>query len=244
MQALQGLENPSSSVRLQAVMAIGTAPDPEYVDRLVERCSVEPDFYVRDMLTWAITRHAVAETVPRLVGELGSANPRARSQALHTLSKIGDRRAWPAITRELLTDPDDETARTAWRTAVALAPDEDVSVLTAVLVTQLGRGDRETRLSLSRALTGLGETIVPALTAAKTDPDPRVRHHALATERLLHDPDAGFEAAVEEAKRIVALGPDAPERPPAEDAGDGSGELQEWGDGSAGTGVVTDGADR
>ncbi|CAM5744753.1 HEAT repeat domain-containing protein [Streptomyces hirsutus] len=30
--------------------------------------------------------------------------------------------------------------------------------------------------------------------------------HALATQRLLRDPDAGFEFATEEAKRIVALG--------------------------------------
>ncbi|WP_093615773.1 HEAT repeat domain-containing protein [Actinoplanes philippinensis] len=208
MQALQALENSSSSVRLQAVMAIGTAPDVAYLDRLVARCSAEPDFYVRDMLTWAITRHPAAETVPRLVAELTSADPRARSQALHTLSKIGDRRAWPAITRELLTDADDEVARTAWRTAVVLVPDEDVERLTAVLVTQLGRGDRATRLSLSRALVGLGETIGSALAAAKTDTDPAVRDHALATERLLRDPDAGFELAVEEAKRIVALGPE------------------------------------
>ena len=33
----------------------------------------------------------------------------------------------------------------------------------------------------------------------------RVRAHALATQRLLRDPDAGFELAIEEAKRVVAL---------------------------------------
>jgi len=33
-----------------------------------------------------------------------------------------------------------------------------------------------------------------------------VRAHAIATERLWRDPDAGFEFAIEEAKRIVALG--------------------------------------
>jgi hypothetical protein len=32
-----------------------------------------------------------------------------------------------------------------------------------------------------------------------------VRQHAVAAERLLHDPDAGFEPAVEEARRIVTL---------------------------------------
>jgi hypothetical protein len=39
-----------------------------------------------------------------------------------------------------------------------------------------------------------------------TDLDLRVRAHAIATERLLRDPDAGFEFAIEEAKRVVALG--------------------------------------
>ncbi|WP_169949638.1 HEAT repeat domain-containing protein [Microbispora sp. H11081] len=205
-RALQGLENGSAAVRLQAVMAVGTAPDSRFVDKLVERCAVEPDFYVRDMLTWALTRHAPSETVPRLVGELRSERAQARSQALHTLSKIGDRGAWPAITRELLTDADDEVARSAWRAAVVLVPEGEETGLAAVLATQLGRGERETRLSLSRALIALGEVITPVLRAATTDPDPRVRQHAIATERLSRDPDAGFEFAIEEAKRIVALG--------------------------------------
>jgi hypothetical protein len=105
-----------------------------------------------------------------------------------------------------LTDADDEVARTAWRAAVVLVPDDAKPGLAAVLATQLGRGERETRLSLSRALTALGEMIVPALRAAMTDLDPRVRHHAIATEQLLRNPDAGFDFAIEEAKRIVALG--------------------------------------
>jgi hypothetical protein len=33
-----------------------------------------------------------------------------------------------------------------------------------------------------------------------------VRRHAIATERLLRNPDDGFEFAIEEAKRIMALG--------------------------------------
>jgi hypothetical protein len=125
---------------------------------------------------------------------------------LHTLSKIGDRQAWPAITRALLCDADHEVARSAWRAAVVLVPEGEEPALAEVLATQLGRGQRETQLSLSRALVGLGEVVLPALRAAATTADPRVRTHALATERLLRDPDAGFEFAIEEAKRVVALG--------------------------------------
>ncbi|MEU0246831.1 HEAT repeat domain-containing protein [Streptomyces sp. NPDC006235] len=207
LQDLQDLQDSSASVRLRAALAIGTAPDPRFVGKLVERCAVEPEFSVRDMLTWALTRHPASTTVPELLEELRSERAQARSQALHTLSKIGDRQAWPAITRALLTDADDEVARSAWRAAVVLVPEGEEDALAGVLVTQLGRGGRETRLSLSRALVVLGERTMPSLRAATADPDPGVRAHALATERLLRDPDAGFEFAVEEAKRVVALGP-------------------------------------
>lgn len=206
LRALRGLEDGNSSVRLKAVLAVGTNPDPRFIDKLVERCAIEPDFYVRDMLTWALTRHSSSTTVPKLVDELRSERAQARSQALHTLSKIGDRRAWPAITRALLTDADDEVARSAWRAAVVLVPEEEESELAEVLAAQLGRGERETQLSLSRALIGLGEVVVPFLRGAMQNQDPRVRRHAIATERLLRDPDAGFEFAIEEAKRVAVLG--------------------------------------
>ncbi|GAA0652277.1 HEAT repeat domain-containing protein [Streptomyces thermocarboxydovorans] len=205
MRTMSGLEDARASVRLRAALAAGTAPDPRFVGTLVERSATEPEFFVRDMLTWALTRHPVSLTLPALLGELRSARAQARSQALHTLAKIGDRRAWPAITEELLCDPDDEVARSAWRAAVVLAPEDEGPALATVLATQLGRGGHDTRLSLSKALVALGDGAAPALHAATTARDPHVRAHALATQRLLCDPDAGFEAAVEEAKRVVAL---------------------------------------
>lgn len=206
VRALEALEDDRSSVRLRAALAIGATPDPRYVDRLVERCATEPEFFVRDMLTWALTRHPVSLTLPALLRELRSERAQARSQALHMLSKTGDRQVWPAITRELLTDADDEVARSAWRAAVVLVPEGQEPALATVLATQLGRGGRETQLSLSQALVALGEVMVPALLRAETAPGPHIRAHALATRRLLRDPDAGFTYAVEEAKRVVALG--------------------------------------
>ncbi|MFJ7490937.1 HEAT repeat domain-containing protein [Streptomyces sp. NPDC097727] len=206
IRALQGLEDSRSSVRLRAALAVGTTPAPGFIGKLIERCAIEPEFYVREMLTWALTRHTPSLTVPALLDEVRSEHAQARSQALHTLSKIGDRQAWPAITRALLSDADDEVARSAWRAAVVLVPEGEEPELAAVLSTQLGRGERETQLSLSRALIALGKVILPTLRAAMTDRDPRVRAHAIATERLLRDPDAGFEFAIEEAKRTVALG--------------------------------------
>ena len=208
---LGALAAPDSSTRLQAALAAGTHPAPELVDALVQRCAVEPDFFVRDMLTWALTRLPAEVTLPKVRAELDSGRAQARSQALHTLSKIGDRAAWPAITRSLLRDSDDEVARAAWRAAVALVPDAEQGALAAELATQLGRGDREVQLSLSRAFVALGEVAEPVLDAAAAGRNPAVRAHANATQRLLHDPDAGFDLAVDAAGRVVALGPDGEE---------------------------------
>lgn len=205
---LDALGAGNSSTRLQTALAVGTHSDPGLVDALVARCAIEPDFFVRDMLTWALTRLPSEITVPRLRAELRSERAQARSQALHTLSKIGDRNAWPAITRSLLHDADDEVARSAWRAAVVLVPAGEQKGLAAELAAQLGRGDRNVQLSLSRALVALGDVIEPALQTGLASDDPTVRAHARATDRLLRDPDAGFDPAVDEAKRIVALGPE------------------------------------
>ncbi|KPC71415.1 hypothetical protein ADL27_52945, partial [Streptomyces sp. NRRL F-6602] len=48
---LGGLADERASVRLRAALAIGSAPRPDFVGALVERCAVEPEFSVRDMLT-------------------------------------------------------------------------------------------------------------------------------------------------------------------------------------------------
>ncbi|GHJ47414.1 hypothetical protein Cs7R123_47560 [Catellatospora sp. TT07R-123] len=193
------------SARLQAALTAGTRPDPAYVEPLVQRCAVEPDFFVRDMLTWALTRHDAEPTVDRLLIELKSELPQARSQALHTLSKIGVRRAWPAITPELLLDPDDEVARAAWRTAAGLVPEGSAAGLAEQLSTQFHRGGRDVQLSLSRAFAVLGEAALPVVERAKAAADPGVRAHAMATERIMQDPEEGFDAAIAHAQRTVAL---------------------------------------
>ncbi|SOD62797.1 hypothetical protein SAMN06297387_107171 [Streptomyces zhaozhouensis] len=205
--AFRALAHDDAQIRMRAAMAVGSAPDDRYVAGLVQRCAVEPEFFVRETLTWALTRHPAALTVPALVAELRSDRARARSQALHTLSKIGDVSAWPAITSALLRDADDEVARTAWRTAVGLAPETERPALAVELGGQLGRGTRETQLSLSRALIALGEAGEPVLAAASTGAEPAARVHALATRKLARDPEASFALAIEEARRLVASAP-------------------------------------
>lgn len=197
------------STRLKAALAAGSSPEPGLLDTLVERCAIEPDFYVRDMLTWALIRLPAQVTVPRLLAELHSERAQARSQALHTLSKIRDADTWPAITQSLLHDADDEVARSAWRAAVILVPEAQKNALAEDLAAQLGRGDHQMQLSLSRALVALGaEVIEPVLGRALISDIPSVRVHASATEKLLRDPDAGSALAVREARRAFVLGKD------------------------------------
>ncbi|WP_433675568.1 HEAT repeat domain-containing protein [Microbacterium gorillae] len=194
-----------ASTRLQAALTAGTNPDQAYIDVLVERCSEEPDFFVRDMLTWALTRHDRDLTVDRLLPELASASPLARSQALHTLSKIRDPRTWPAITDDLLMDEDAEVARAAWRTAAGVVPTGEEENLARKLATQFGRGEPETQRSLSRAFAVLDEAVESIVVAETHNVDPLISAHAMATLAIMADPDTGFEAAIAEAKRVVAL---------------------------------------
>lgn len=206
MNLIDSLTAESGSTRLKAALEIGCAPAPVLLDAVVARCAVEPDFYVRDMLTWALTRFPSEITVPKLVAELHSEGAQARSQALHTLSKIKDAGAWPAITRSLLRDSDDEVARSAWRAAVVLVPALQKRELAEELAVQFGRGNRDVQLSLSRALIALGEEVLePVLRKAMASDDPAVHAHASATARILREPNASFEFAVHEAKRIFAL---------------------------------------
>jgi HEAT repeat protein len=202
----QAFDDPNPSVRLDAALHAGLDPSPLDLDTLVDRCAVEPDFQVREMLTWALIRLPPDIVVPRVVAELSHPVAQARSQALHTLSKLRDVSAWPAVAVRL-DDEDQAVVRTAWYAAVALVPEGERPWLAVKLADRLGEGDRETQLSLSRALAGLGEDIIaPILAAAAGHNDEAVREHAAAIERLLRDPDSGFALSRDKARREVGLG--------------------------------------
>ena len=172
------LESPDQSVRLQAAFAAGTSPKPEYIDILVERCASEPDFFVRDTLTWALIRNEIPKVIDRLKPELDSENPQAKSQALHTLTKIGEKQYYSLITHEHLFDSDDKVAVTAWRAASVLVPDDEKPTLTSILLTQLGRGNSDVQFDLTRFLCALGDCIVEPLKVLANSPKEEVRIHA------------------------------------------------------------------
>jgi HEAT repeat protein len=172
------LKSPDQSVRLKAALAAGTYPNLDHIEVLISQCASESDFFVRDTLSWALMRQDRPTVVQRLIPELKSANPQSRSQALHTLSKIGDKENYELITRNLLLDSDDFVASTAWRSASVLVPDADKPALVEVLISQLGRGDSDTQFGLTRFLCAIGEPIVAPLMQAAQSADETVRTQA------------------------------------------------------------------
>ena len=175
------LESPDKSVRLQAALAAGTYPEDSYIEVLVTQCAHESDFFVRDTLSWALMRHDIGKVVERLKSELNSENSQAKSQALHTLSKIGDKKFYSLITNEHHFDPLDKVAVTAWRAASVLVPDEEKPALTKVLVSQLGRGDSDLQFDLTRFLCALGDVIIDPLKQASESEKEEVQIHAAFT---------------------------------------------------------------
>lgn len=172
------LKSPDQSVRLKAALAAGTYPNLDHIEVLIRQCASETDFFVRDTLSWALMRQDRPTVVQRLIPELKSVNPQSRSQALHTLSKIGDKENYSLITTELLLDADDFVASTAWRSASVLVPDADKPALVEILISQLGRGDSDTQFGLTRFLCAIGQPIVAPLMHAAQSAEETVRTQA------------------------------------------------------------------
>ena len=175
------LDSPDQSVRLNAALAAGTYPEDDFIEVLISQCAIESDFFVRDTLSWALMRNDVTKVVKRLEIELQSPNLQAKSQAIHTLSKIGDKTNYPLITDEMLFDSDDFIASTAWRVASVLVPDDQKLDLVAQLITQLGRGDSDVQFGLTRFLCALGDCIIGPLTEASKSDDEVISNQAKFT---------------------------------------------------------------
>jgi len=199
------LNSTDQSVRLKVALMAGTYPSAEFIETLVLRCEIEPDFFVRDMLTWALIRNDIPLVIERLTPELLSDIPQARSQALHTLTKIGEPSTYPLVSGNLLFDADDKVAMTAWRAAALLAPQEQIPQLIPALITQLGRGNFEIQFALSRALCALGDEILVPLKPLLRSKNPEIREHVAFTLRLLKNPYQERKLATEFAEKLKLL---------------------------------------
>ncbi len=201
----QLLISPEQSVRLQAALAAGTQPTSEFIPVLVTQCRIETDFFVRDMLTWALIMNETSKVVEALIPELDSNIAQARSQALHTFSKIGNKNLFKYLKPSYLHDSSDEVARTAWRAAAGLVPVGQEEKLIRELILELGRGDFETQLSLSRTLCTLGEGILPILKLAEQNLSEVAQEHSRFTRRLFENPELERTFTQEYAVKIDTL---------------------------------------
>lgn len=167
-----GLKHPHEGTRQRAALALGPLVRPELAGRLAAHLWSEPDFFVRETLTWLLTRiprQALAEALGALCDE----RSQVRHDAVHLIGKIADPSAVSAVL-PLTADADDAVAAKARFVLTRLGDPSAIPALTAYL----GRGDDAQRTALTRDLASFGEAALPHLHHALGHGAPRVREHA------------------------------------------------------------------
>lgn len=185
-QALRAARHGDPSVRQRAALHLGTHGDDSIADELVSILVGEPDFYVRETLTWAVVTRASA-TYPHLVEALRDESLRegpARVYLLHALSKIRD----PASVAEILPHADDEDDAVAAKAWWALGRIGTPGAVTELL-DHLGVEQDFRRRELTRALEQAGEAAVEGLTERLEHPETGVRRHAAEVLLGIGDPE-------------------------------------------------------
>jgi HEAT repeat protein len=180
MQALiGGLQHTDKNVRARAAVDLGTLADPRATTALVQALGAEPEFFVREYLTWALVRMGDRAVAP-LIELVGDASPRARHGAVHTLSKIGDPRAGEALILALR----DADLSVVTKAAYALGELQCTAAIPA-LVELAGREERELL-----ALQNFGRAVLRPLIESLGHPHWRVREQAANILGVLAQVDA------------------------------------------------------
>ena len=182
--AVANLAHPDKNVRIRAALHLGAVRDRSALPVLTQRLGSEPDFYVREQLTWTLVQ-MTEDALPGVLALLEQPDMVVRLQAVHTLSKMKDRRATSALVK-VLSDQDDEVAR---RAAFALGQGKDPESLQALLA-GLGHEQAERRNTLSMALQSYGSSALPDLQVALQHSRQEVKVHAAETLGLIANPAA------------------------------------------------------
>lgn len=199
------LSDPDRSVRNTAALEIGSKSEAACAHVLVEALWAEPDFFVRETMTWAVTRMEEATQPAVLAAIKPDRSPEVRVQALHVLSKFANPET-VGVLLPYVTDPDEVVARKArWALGRIREPRA-----VAHLVALLGGHGLEERNALTSDVAAFGSVAVPALVEALAADDQVVRRHAADILCHIGHPDAedaaeALGAAVENSESPVAV---------------------------------------
>jgi HEAT repeat protein len=166
------LQHIDHNVRASVVLELGKQCEASTVSSLIQALRVEQEFFVREYITWALVRMRDVAVVP-LIALLKDNNPVVRHAAAHTLSKIGDGRAFEALIEAL---QDDDTTVVS-KAAFALGRIGNVKAI-PTLVTLLGHDRPEFRSSLGSVLETFGDDAVNPLIQALDQDNWRAREQA------------------------------------------------------------------
>ncbi|MFB9991393.1 HEAT repeat domain-containing protein [Deinococcus oregonensis] len=182
--AVTNLLHPDKNVRIQAALDLGAAQHRAALPNLIERLGREPDFFVRENLTWAIVRMGTDAVTP-LLGLLEHSDAAVRLQAVHALSKMADPESAAAL-GQAVRNPEHEVARKAIFALGQLNHSEALNTLVA----EVGHPDAERRTTLSTALVKFGQAALPPLQELLQHPEAQQRAHAADILGLIGEPAA------------------------------------------------------
>ena len=181
--------------RQQAALEIGRRADPALGHRLVRLLWEEPEFFVRESITWALVRMGRVY-LPEVASALSDSRPVVRAQAVHLLSKVGAPEYADAVL-PLLDDPDPQVSvKARWM----LAQLHDLRLLPR-LVDALGQSDPREHDVIDQLITGYRGAAVPSLAAAVRHGTPAQREQAVEVLQSIGSPEA--DAAVPALRQAV-----------------------------------------
>jgi HEAT repeat protein len=172
------LQDVDKNVRIKAALdigalGVGALGNSTVLPALTAQLVQEPDFFVRENITWAIVRMGKAAVMP-MMALLEHTDPMARFQAAHALSKLGDTRAVNALVIAL----QDEHLEVVQKAAFALGQLKDETAIPA-LVDLLGDKHPELQTTVQKALEGFGIAALPMLELAVHHQDWVAREQAV-----------------------------------------------------------------
>jgi HEAT repeat protein len=169
---LEQLQHPDPKQRSKAVLALNDLDERSKLPVLIEALRSEPDLFVREDITYAITRMGSA-ALPSLIDQLTDSDAQIRHNAVHTLGKIAHQDAVDALVQTLT----DAETFVVCKVVLALSQIGDDRALPA-LIGLLGHPDLEVQNALMNALEQFDAVSLPLLIEALKSDQYQVREHA------------------------------------------------------------------